>query len=358
MSLAILAAIAPVGCSSGTGNLSYQDLIDNTWRHIDTQVEKGPALLRELVHYATLAANSHNTQPWRFKLDADQITILPDFDRRCASVDPDDHHLFISLGCATENLVLAAQAHGLHANVSLPGSSGDAIQIGLEPATPVDSPLFQVIPERQCTRAPYDGKSVPTNQLIALEAVTQDEGVSVQIFTDNKQMKAILDYVIAGNSAQMKDDAFVRELKHWIRFNESTLVAHRDGLFSASSGNPTLPGWLGNLVMKFAFTEKRENDKYREHIRSSAGIFAFISARNDKPNWIQVGRSYQRFALQATAFGVRHAHINQALEVPEVRAQFAQYLGVGEQRPDLLLRFGYGPLMPPSVRRPVDQVLI
>ncbi|MEE4378963.1 MAG: Tat pathway signal protein [Candidatus Competibacteraceae bacterium] len=346
------------GCCNRKSAPSYNDLIASTWRHADGGIEKGPSLLRELVRYATLAANSHNTQPWRFKLDAEQIIILPDFSRRCTAVDPDDHHLFVSLGCATENLVLAAQAHGLHAHVALPGPSEDTIRIDLETSKSAESVMFHAIPERQCTRATYDGKAVPTEQLTELEAIAQDEGVSVQVFTDHQQMEKILDYVIAGNSAQMKDEAFIRELKHWIRFNESAVVEHHDGLYAASSGNPTLPSWLGNLVLKFALTETRENDKYREHIRSSPGIIAFSSTHNDKNNWIRVGRSYQRFALQATAFGVRHAHINQAVEVPEVRAQFAQYLGIGDQRPDLLVRFGYGPLMPRSVRRPIDQVLL
>ena len=35
------------------------------------------ALLRELVRCATLAANSHNTQPWKFALSPDTISIRP-----------------------------------------------------------------------------------------------------------------------------------------------------------------------------------------------------------------------------------------------------------------------------------------
>lgn len=53
---------------------------------------------RELIRYATLAASSHNTQPWKFRIRKDRITILPDFSRRCPVVDPDDSHLFKSLG--------------------------------------------------------------------------------------------------------------------------------------------------------------------------------------------------------------------------------------------------------------------
>ena len=54
--------------------------------------------LKDLVRYATLAASGHNTQPWRFHLADGRIAILPDFARRTPVVDPEDHHLFVSLG--------------------------------------------------------------------------------------------------------------------------------------------------------------------------------------------------------------------------------------------------------------------
>jgi len=69
--------------------------------------------LTDLIRFATLAASSHNTQPWRFRLSSGRVDILPDFSRRTPAVDPDDHHLFVSLGCAAENLALAAAARGL-----------------------------------------------------------------------------------------------------------------------------------------------------------------------------------------------------------------------------------------------------
>ena len=357
LSLVSLAAVPSSGCSSDA-DASYADLVARTWRHADAPWGARRDVLRELVRYATLAANSHNSQPWRFDVAHDRITILPDYTRRCAAVDPDDHHLFASLGCAAENLTLAAAAMGLHATLSLPGPSEDAIRVDLAPAKPAETTLFRAITERQCTRAVYDGKPVPPGQLAELETAAREDGVSVQVFTDRRQLEEILEYVVAGNSAQMNDDAFVAELKEWIRFNEAAAVEHRDGLFSASSGNPTVPGWLGGLVMKFAFTERGENDKYREQLRSSAGVIAFITEGNSRDGWIRAGRSYQRFALQATALGLRHAFVNQAVEVPEVRAQFADYLGLDGQRPDLLVRFGFGPLMPRSLRRPVEQVLV
>lgn len=355
MAASLVGAALPLGCSSG--DLTYEALVASTWRQSDGALSGSPALSRELVRYATLAANSHNTQPWRFRIESDRITVLPDFSRRCPAVDPDDHHLFASLGCAAENLVLAAEAHGLRATVSIEDAE-DAIRIDLEPGAPLDSLLFQAIPLRQSTRATYDGTRIPTNQLTMLEAAAKDDGVAVQMFVDKRDLERILEYVIAGNTAQMNDDAFVTELKDWIRFNESSAIQHRDGLFSASAGNPALPTWIGRIAFELAFRTESENDKYRSHIRSSTGVIAFVSMHDDKRSWIQVGRCCQRFALQATALGLRHAFINQAVEVPAIRAQFAEYLGVGDRRPDLLVRFGYGPELPRSLRRPVDRVLL
>jgi len=56
------------------------------------------AILQELVRCASLAPNGHNTQPWLFELPRDRIFIRPDFSRRTPVVDPNDHHIWVSLG--------------------------------------------------------------------------------------------------------------------------------------------------------------------------------------------------------------------------------------------------------------------
>ena len=68
------------------------------------------AQLRELIRYTTLAANGHNTQPWKFALQQDAVEIHPDLTRRLPIVDPNNRELWISLGCALENLLVAARA--------------------------------------------------------------------------------------------------------------------------------------------------------------------------------------------------------------------------------------------------------
>lgn len=176
--------------------------------------------------------------------------------------------------------------------------------------------------------------------------------------TDRSALESVLDFVIQGNGAQMNDKAFVAELKAWIRFNGNDAVRLGDGLFSRSSGNPELPAWLGERMFDFFFKAKAENEKYVKHLRSSAGVVVFAGAQENRTNWIEVGRSYERFALQATALGIRTAHVNMPIEVAALRPKFAQAIGLGGTRPDLVIRFGRGPTLPPSLRRPVQAVLI
>lgn len=345
--------------SLAKGSAEYEQAVKQIWRHGLGGSSDASAVLRELVRYATLAPSSHNTQCWKFGLVAQSISIMPDYQRRCPIVDPDDHHLFVSLGCAAENLVQAAAALGFRGDAVFNMGDNEALRISLDRTEKeVRTPLFEAIPRRQSTRAEFDASPLSNGELRLLETAGSGNGVRVHLLTDKQAMENVLEFVVQGNTAQMRDPAFVRELKDWLRFNGGQAVRTGDGLFSGSSGNPTAPSWLGNLMFDLFFTERAENDKYARHVRSSAGIAVFVSDLEDKNHWIEVGRAFQRFALQATAMDVRTAHLNQPVEVASIRPQFAKSIGIASGRPDLVIRFGRGPEMPRSLRRPIDAVLL
>jgi len=312
---------------------------------------------RDLVRYATLAANSHNTQPWKFRIGKDAIDILPDVRRRTPVVDPDDHHLFCTLGCATENLLLAAQARGLAGDVTFVPAAGGHVNVALTPTAPRETAAFKAIPARGVSRAVYDGKPLPPETIRMLETAARSDMVDVVMLTDRAQIDRVMALVIEGNNIQLTDDAFMAELKNWFRFDPRQAIAAGDGLFAGCTGKPSIPPWLGRLVFRLAASPKAEADKYIAQIRSSAGIMILVGKQADPPHWVECGRSYQRFGLAAASLGVREAFINQAVEVPPIREQLAAELGMPGRRPDLILRFGTGPAMPKSLRRPVADVL-
>lgn len=335
--------------------MNYSAAVSETWRHHELRDARHDYV--GLVRYATLAASSHNTQPWRFKLEPRRIMIRPDLSRRCPEVDPDDHHLYGSLGCAAENLLLAAQAGGLAGHYSYDASTS-SVQVDFEEATPFRSALFEAIPRRQCSRTEYDGTSISDDQIRLLEEAGRGDGVSILLFTDSAGKARVAEYVAEGNTAQFGDPRWAKEMRKWIRFNAGSAVRTGDGLYGAVLGISNVPRWLGKLLMPVAVSAERQNQKDLRHIRSSAVIAVLVSEHDDPQHWIEAGRSYERLALQAAALDLRTAFINQPVEVPALRAQFASFLGIANRRPDLVVRIGRGPEMPRSLRRPVEQVLI
>lgn len=314
-----------------------------------------PPGIEDLIRYATLAANSHNTQPWRFVAGGDAIDILPDFARATPAVDPDHHHLFVSLGCAMENLVVAATASGRPGTVTV--REDGSLRYSFSRAAPRPDALFAAITQRQSTRALYDARPVARQDLHALQRAASVPGVHAVLLSERTPMDRVRDLVLAGNDAQMADAAFMAELKAWLRFSPRSAMASGDGLYAAASGNPAMPDALGRQAFDLVYKPSTENVKCARQIDTSAGIAVWFAERQDPAHWVAVGRALQRFALTATSLGLKHAHINQPVEVPALRPQLASLLGMPNLRPDLVVRFGHGPTLPYSPRRPVASVL-
>ena len=322
------------------------------------------AQLRELVRFATLAASGHNTQPWKFALTAGSkadphegaIEIHPDDSRRLPVVDPQDRELWISLGCALENLLIAARAAGYATDVTYPDTA-EHIHVRLMPDAPQRSSLFDAIPLRQNTRSEYDGQALASTALDDLQGLPLEPGVALWFATNPAQQATVLDYVNQGNLRQYADKAFVDELMHWLRFNTREATASLDGLFARCSGNPEVPRWLGQLFLSNT-KPAQQADADAKKLRSSPGAVVVTSEADSKASWVRTGQVYERLALKMTSLNIKSAFLNQPIEVQELRSQFQSTLGLGKSRPQLLVRFGYADPLPRSLRRPIEHVII
>lgn len=356
----ILAGIGTAAVVGGAGywalgGPSYDQAVDADWAPM---LPGAGADLEYLVHYAIHAANGHNTQPWTFTRSGGDVVIAPDFSRRTPVVDPDDHHLFASLGCAAENLALAAAAEGQSASIGFDDVVDGQVHIGLARGAAERNPWFDAILKRQCTRSDYDGRAIPADDLRTLEDAAAIEGCRVVLLSERPKMDQLGALIVAANTVQVEDPDFVAELQSWLRFNARSAIASGDGLYAACSGNPTLPSWIAPTVFRMVFSAKSENDKCTRQVRSSSGLAVFLAEKDDKEHWVKAGQSYQRFALQATAMGMKHAFLNQPTEVPNFRSDLLGLVGATEPRPNLLVRFGYGDPMPRSLRRSVSAVIV
>ena len=358
--LKLLAVSGVVGAggyvlSEYTPWLDYDEQVKQTWAPLETG--SSMTILRtELVRYATLAANGHNTQPWKFAISENAIEIHPDYSRGLAVVDPEHCELWISLGCALENLLIAARANGFAPEVIYPDST-DFIRVALTSDTPQSTSLFDAIPLRQNTRSEYNGELIPLNVLDQAQTFPLEPGISTHFITTSGGLETVLEYVNQANLAQYADQNFLDELIYWLRFNKKAALSAMDGLYARCSGNPEVPHWLGQMFVA-GTKPQQQADADAKKLRSSAGALVIASDAEDKTSWVRTGQVYERMALQLTSIGIRSAFLNQPIEVKEVRSQFQSALGLGAFAPQLLMRFGYAEPLPFSLRRPVEEILI
>src|ERR1700720_918048 len=138
-----------------------------------------------LVRAAILAASPHNTQPWLFKVTNSSIELYIDTKRNVGALDPYLREEHIGMGCALENLMLAAPANGYAATAALlPGKLGPILaepkpqflaRVDLAPGKREESELYNAIPRRHTNRAPYDpGKAISPEFIDALNRLPGD----------------------------------------------------------------------------------------------------------------------------------------------------------------------------------------
>jgi hypothetical protein len=136
-----------------------------------------------LVGAAILAANAHDSQPWVFRVAPGQIDLFAAMERSIGAMDPLGREMYLSLGCALENLVLAAAAHGYRTDVRLMPTAGDSTHVAsvaLAPGRSEPSNLYAAIPLRHTNRAAYrTDRQVPSTVLEEIGSLADAPEVSL-----------------------------------------------------------------------------------------------------------------------------------------------------------------------------------
>jgi len=321
-----------------------------------------------LVAAAALAANPHNSQPWLFRVRQDGIQLFADRARKLRAIDPDERELMLGLGCALENLALAAEARGYKAGVTLlpKGPESDMVAaIELQPAEPTPSPLYDMIPMRRTNRARYSGKPIPDNDLTDLAELAQaDPALRLHLYVEESEREPVGDLIVRACEIQASDPAQHAETASWFRKNDKEILEHRDGITIDAGGNP----YLMRVLAKIFISDKTiHGPSFGEFfIKStrmqveSASAFAVISGESKSPEMcLRAGRLYQRIHLWATSRGIALHPLNYPLENrPDMRGDVAALLGSNDREALIPFRLGYGPEVPHSPRRAIEDILI
>src|SRR6266568_1685587 len=313
-----------------------------------------------LLNYAVLAPSGHNSQPWLFKIDDDIVELYADRTRALPVIDPDDRELTISCGAALLHLRLALRHFGYSGTVeTLPDAYDPDLlaRLRLESRREVpteEQALFDATGKRRTNRQAFEQRAVPEPILIALQEAAHAEGVWLSIVQGEEDRTAVAGLIALGDQIQWEDKHFRRELAAWARPSRTKL---RDGLpgFALSLGD-----LLAQAGLRAGRTFDLGNGQAARDRQLAAGspVLAVLGTDMDTAyDWLIAGQALARVLLYARSQGVWASFLNQPIEVPQVRLMLHNLIERGGL-PQLLLRMGYGPKVPPTPRRCVCEVLL
>lgn len=349
------------------------------WKDWRANANDGPLAL---IRAAILAASPHNTQPWLFRVSKSRIELYADIKRTPGALDPYLREQHIGLGCALENLMLAAAPNGYKATASLlPGTlqltPADpqpelVARVELEPGPREPNELYDAIPHRHTNRNPYDvQKAVPTEVLDAVGRISDEKDVKVFLFTAEVQRNQIVTMIDKANDVVYANPEVEKGSEHWIRLRWSDVQKYRDGLTLDADGQPPLVNAIIKTVPRswLRLLANRATSGYAELLRATP-VFGLIAVRDryDQQPSLLAGRIWQRIHLLVTTRGIAGRPVNEAVELvdqerwlgkePRALAQLAELTGDATWQPTFMFRLGYAIRpAPASPRRPVNDVV-
>jgi nitroreductase len=316
--------------------------------------------IEQAVAAAVRAPSVLNTQPWLFVADDDAVELHADLRRALPALDPLGRALTVSCGAALLGLRLAVMHYGREPVVRLlPRASEPEVLAELRIAGPRwhipgevaarDEQLFSATSQRRTNRRPFRDERPPNSVLDALAAAAAIEDARLDLL-DSIDTRQVVDIVHDADRAQRFDPAVRAEVRRWTHRPDHADDGLRDVDLGPRTNDPSA------AIRDFALGSYIEGRSTASFERRP--LLAVLSTKGDgRADWLRAGQALYRVLLAATVAGVSCSLLTQPLERSELRWLLRPPRSAAGV-PQALLRLGYGPEVPASRRRPVDDVLI
>lgn len=312
-----------------------------------------------LLRFAILAPSSHNSQPWKFRIDDNQITVFSENSRALPKSDKDGRQLFISLGTAIENILTSADFYGYKTDIRyFPTDIPDAVvSISLTRVRNElnsDEKLIRSIINRHTNRNKYSDKKLSDGFLGWIRSLSSDK-FKIHIVDDKKQKDAVSDIVADAMIEAMDDKDFRSELSKYVRSN---ITKEKVGMPMFGFGVPTIPSLVVPYVLgKFNLNRLSKKDD-SALLKDHTPYFVIINSIEDnQESWIKSGRIFQSIALMAEREGIKTAPMAAAIQIGDNYKKLKATIQT-DFRPQVFFRMGYAEINTPhSPRLDVGEVL-
>src|ERR1700693_5555506 len=179
--------------------------------------------------------------------------------------------MHIGLGCAVENMMLAAAARGHEAKLTLVDGTLELIPaaprpilvatVELAPGPARQDELYDAIPRRHTNRAPYDrGRAIAPELLRSLQLLPgESPSLKLLLFGAESERKKLGDLMVAATETIIADKSMVDDSQRWFRQRWAGVQKLRDGPTLDTAG---LSPWVTALAKIAPAPSPERNHRY------------------------------------------------------------------------------------------------
>lgn len=311
--------------------------------------------LETLVSAGVAAPSIHNTQPWRFSLAADPLTleIRAATQRGLRHIDPAGRALHLSVGCAVLNLRIAVGHFGWEPVTRLLPRPAEpdllaTIRLGGTPRTSLYASLYDTIWRRHSSRLPFSERPLPSAVLTELAEAAHAEGARLH-YLSPRGTNGVLHLTREAEHRNTTDADRAMESRRWL--------AEADGTGRGMAPETLGPQDFQDRIPMRDFGAHRHAEVLTARTFERHPTIAVLSTAHDRrTDWLRAGQALERVLLGATAQGVRASLLHQAMEWPDLRERLVASTDAQSSHAQMVIRLGYGPEGPASPRRGQDHL--
>lgn len=309
--------------------------------------------LRFLLRYAVLAPSARNAQPWSFAVEGATVRVYADLTHWQPVADPEQREVYLALGCALENLLVAAEHFGFRAAVRYLPDPADPTLAAVVAVGPGGMPAggradldLETLLDRRTAHGPFAACPLQLPELRTLERAGTDPEIVVRLSEAPGRRQAVEALHAQAAEILMARDEYRREL--------GDILGHGD------LGTPWPISRLARLAAASVRLSRGIERLELAALRRAPVLAVIASPTDDHRAHIRSGQLLERVWLAATRLGLGLQPVSAAVEVPETRVQLVPVFGLAEGlHPQELVRIGRpaGPRGFRTPRRPVEDVV-
>ncbi len=313
-----------------------------------------PETMRSALTLATQAPSMHNTQPWRWRVGPESLTLLADPSRHLRHADPDRRGLLISCGATLHHCTVALAAMGWNAKVQRLPDPFDpnhlaTITVSQQVPSELEVLLAGAIGRRRTDRRTYSSWPVPWGNIALMGARAARAGVMLRQIEPLPRLNEIIAEAASTHSENLD---YVSELSAWSGRYGSVAGVPAENTPGPEPGAPV----AGRTFSRPALCQPEASPALDDN-----GVVVALGTHDDDDlARLRAGEATSLVLLSATALGLATCPVTEPLEIPATRdAVRADVFGTSGY-PQMLMRFGWAPPnaepLPATPRRPLLDV--